>query len=86
MYVYIYVYVYIYIYIYIYIPSGDSMSMEDPDDLDLCCAVWTAVTYVVANLEDKLPRTDFDDITDSGFTFLCNIYTLVYVYLLSCIV
>ena len=36
--------------------SGDSMTMEDPDNLDLCTIVWAAVTYVVANLEDKLPR------------------------------
>lgn len=62
---------------------GDSMTMEDPDDLDLCCAVWTAVTYVVANLEDKLPRTDFDDTTDSGYTVLYNIYTLMFMCFLK---
>ncbi|KAK2145913.1 hypothetical protein LSH36_647g00020 [Paralvinella palmiformis] len=61
---------------------GDSMTMEDPDVLDLCCAVWTAVTYVVANLEDKLPRTDFDDVTDSGSCAVYNICLLGSMYFL----
>jgi len=58
------------------------MTMEDPDVLDLCCAVWTAVTYVVANLEDKLPRTDFDNVTDSGSCAVYNICLLGSMYFL----
>jgi len=28
----------------------------DADDLDMCTLVWATVSYVVANLDDLLPR------------------------------
>ena len=36
--------------------SADALNMIDPDELDLCSIVWTVASYVVANLEDQLPR------------------------------
>ncbi|KAK2150434.1 hypothetical protein LSH36_405g02065 [Paralvinella palmiformis] len=45
-------------YFYYHHSNGDSIIMQNPDDLDLCVIVWTVVAYVVANLEDKLPRLD----------------------------
>ena len=30
--------------------------MLDADDLDMCTLVWATVSYVVANLDDLLPR------------------------------
>ena len=35
---------------------ADSLNILDPDELDLCAIVWTVANYVVANLEDQLPR------------------------------
>ncbi|XP_054897852.1 carboxypeptidase Q-like isoform X2 [Poeciliopsis prolifica] len=36
--------------------EGDTMSVQDPHDMDLCSALWAVVAYVVADLEDMLPR------------------------------
>lgn len=30
--------------------------MHDPHDLDLCTAVWASTAYLVADLDDLLPR------------------------------
>ena len=40
--------------------SGDTMSMMDADQIDLCTITWTAATYVIANLQDMLPREGVD--------------------------
>ncbi|KAM4736441.1 carboxypeptidase Q-like [Anableps anableps] len=36
--------------------EGDTMSVQDPHDMDLCSALWAVVAYVVADLQDMLPR------------------------------
>ena len=32
------------------------MTVEDPDELDRCSSLFTVAAYVVANLDEKLPR------------------------------
>lgn len=32
------------------------MSVQDPDQMDLCSAVWAVVSYVVADMDEMLPR------------------------------
>ena len=44
-------------YFYFHHSNGDTMTVEDPDTLDLCAAVWTVVAYIVADLDDMLPRS-----------------------------
>lgn len=36
--------------------EGDTMNVQDPRDMNLCSALWAVVAYVVADLEDMLPR------------------------------
>jgi len=36
--------------------DGDTMSVEDPDELNRCQALWGAAIYVIADLDDMLPR------------------------------
>uniref|UniRef100_A0AAX7VU98 Carboxypeptidase Q n=1 Tax=Astatotilapia calliptera TaxID=8154 RepID=A0AAX7VU98_ASTCA len=36
--------------------EGDTMSVQDPRDMDLCSALWAVVAYVVADLQEMLPR------------------------------
>lgn len=36
--------------------EGDTMTVQNPRDMDLCSALWAVVAYVVADLEDMLPR------------------------------
>ncbi|TKS81846.1 Carboxypeptidase Q [Collichthys lucidus] len=36
--------------------EGDTMSVQDPREMNLCSALWAVVAYVVADLEDMLPR------------------------------
>ncbi|XP_022087593.1 carboxypeptidase Q-like [Acanthaster planci] len=36
--------------------DGDTMSVQDPHQMDLCAAVWTVVSYIVADLDNMLPR------------------------------
>ncbi|KAK0139681.1 Carboxypeptidase Q [Merluccius polli] len=36
--------------------EGDTMSVQSPDDMDRCSALWAVVAYVVADLQDMLPR------------------------------
>ncbi|CAG7821302.1 unnamed protein product [Allacma fusca] len=34
----------------------DVLTVLDTDELDRCLAVWAASSYVLANLQDRLPR------------------------------
>ncbi len=43
-------------YLYYHHTNGDTMSVEDPEMLDLCTAVWAATSYAFASLEDILSR------------------------------
>ena len=43
--------------------SGDTMTVQDPVAMNLCSAVWAVTAYVVADLDDLLPR-------DSQFSFV----------------
>ena len=36
--------------------EGDTMSVQSPADMDRCSALWAVVAYVVADLQDMLPR------------------------------
>ncbi|XP_075972686.1 carboxypeptidase Q-like [Anticarsia gemmatalis] len=36
--------------------EGDTMNVEDPDELDLGAAFWTAVAYIIADLSIDIPR------------------------------
>lgn len=36
--------------------EGDTMTVQDPHEMDLCSALWAVVAYVVADLEEMLPR------------------------------
>ncbi|TRZ17217.1 hypothetical protein HGM15179_009890 [Zosterops borbonicus] len=36
--------------------QGDTMTVQDPKQMNLCAAVWTVVSYVIADMEDMLPR------------------------------
>ena len=36
--------------------DGDTMTVLDPVQMNLCTAVWTAYAYVLADMDDLLPR------------------------------
>ncbi|KAK2910442.1 carboxypeptidase Q-like [Channa argus] len=36
--------------------EGDTVTVQDPQDMNLCSALWAVVGYVVADLQDMLPR------------------------------
>ncbi|MCI4374424.1 hypothetical protein PGIGA_G00006120 [Pangasianodon gigas] len=36
--------------------EGDTMTVQNPAEMNLCSAVWAVVSYVVADLEEMLPR------------------------------
>ncbi|KAM3614326.1 uncharacterized protein V6R79_012799 [Siganus canaliculatus] len=36
--------------------EGDTMTVQDPQEMNLCSALWAVVAYVVADLEEMLPR------------------------------
>ncbi|XP_066482588.1 carboxypeptidase Q isoform X2 [Tiliqua scincoides] len=35
--------------------QGDTMTVQDPIQMNLCAAVWTVVSYIIADMEEKLP-------------------------------
>ncbi|XP_050678323.1 carboxypeptidase Q-like [Leptidea sinapis] len=36
--------------------EGDTMNVESPEELDLCAAFWTAVSYIIADISSDIPR------------------------------
>lgn len=36
--------------------EGDTMTVQNPDDMNRCSALWAVVAYLVADLPDMLPR------------------------------
>uniref|UniRef100_A0A8C5H074 Carboxypeptidase Q n=1 Tax=Gouania willdenowi TaxID=441366 RepID=A0A8C5H074_GOUWI len=36
--------------------EGDTMTVQNPRDMDLCSALWAVVAFVVGDLQDMLPR------------------------------
>lgn len=44
-------------YFYYHHSEGDTMTVENPVELDLCTAVWATASYVLADLSVTLPRT-----------------------------
>lgn len=43
-------------YFYFHHTDGDTMTVEDPTNLDLCTAFWAAAAFVFADLSERLPR------------------------------
>ncbi|XP_045181827.2 carboxypeptidase Q-like isoform X2 [Mercenaria mercenaria] len=43
-------------YFYFHHTNGDTMTVQDPVAMNLCSAVWAVTAYVVADLDDMLPR------------------------------
>ncbi|XP_054158518.1 carboxypeptidase Q-like [Oppia nitens] len=43
-------------YFYFHHSAGDTMTVENRRDLDLCTAVWAATAYGLAAIDDQLPR------------------------------
>ena len=43
-------------YFYFHHTDGDTMSVLDPVEMNLCSALWTVYAYVLADMEDMLPR------------------------------
>ncbi|KAK3699086.1 hypothetical protein QZH41_000609 [Actinostola sp. cb2023] len=43
-------------YFYYHHSDGDTMTVLNADDLDLCAAAWAVIAYTVANMEEMLPR------------------------------
>lgn len=43
-------------YFYFHHSDGDTMSVLDPREMNLCSALWTVFAYVLADLDDMLPR------------------------------
>lgn len=43
-------------YFYFHHTEGDTMTVQDPHQMNLCAAVWAVVAYTVADLEEMLPR------------------------------
>ena len=43
-------------YLYFHHSNGDTITVENSDDLDLCAALWAVVAYVVADMDEMLPR------------------------------
>lgn len=43
-------------YFYFHHSDGDTMSVLNPVEMNLCSAVWTVFAYVLADLDDMLPR------------------------------
>lgn len=43
-------------YFYFHHSNGDTMTVEDPDNLDLCTALWTATAFILADIKEMLPR------------------------------
>lgn len=35
--------------------QGDTMTVQDPVKMNLCAALWTVVSYVIADMEEKVP-------------------------------
>ncbi|XP_072855256.2 carboxypeptidase Q isoform X1 [Pogona vitticeps] len=35
--------------------QGDTMTVQNPSEMNLCAAVWTVVSYVIADMDEKLP-------------------------------
>ncbi|XP_019406415.1 PREDICTED: carboxypeptidase Q isoform X2 [Crocodylus porosus] len=40
--------------------QGDTMTVQDPSQMNLCAAVWTVVSYVIADMEEMLPSVKLD--------------------------
>nr|XP_047924621.1 carboxypeptidase Q isoform X3 [Anser cygnoides] len=38
--------------------QGDTMTVQDPNQMNLCAAVWTVVSYVIADMEEMLPSSN----------------------------
>lgn len=43
-------------YFYFHHTEGDTMTVETPENLDRCVALWASVAYAVASLNEPLPR------------------------------
>ena len=51
-------------YFYFHHSNGDTMTVQNPHDMDIASAIFAVVAYVVADLEDMLPRkhTNYNNI------------------------
>jgi carboxypeptidase Q len=57
-------------YFYYHHSHGDTMTVLNADDLDMCTVIWATVAYVVASLDDLLPRTGDYVVSDAAGSHL----------------
>uniref|UniRef100_G1NHR0 Carboxypeptidase Q n=1 Tax=Meleagris gallopavo TaxID=9103 RepID=G1NHR0_MELGA len=51
--------------------QGDTMTVQDPNQMNLCAAVWTVVSYIIADMEEMLPSfLNTSKISDEGMVSL----------------
>ena len=40
----------------LFVSTGDTMTVQNPIDMNLCSAVWAVAAFTVADLDDMLPH------------------------------
>ena len=60
--------------------SGDDLTVYNPDVMDSCAVVWTVVSYVVADLQEMLPREgEYPEQPETSAAYSTQVYMLMYI-------